>query len=91
MRAAHKSECRLGGQHTQDHISKSSAKSASRTRSEQALRTISGEQHARRYLARLEAQHAAPDELAACVAVLSDAVSLAGFCRVIEKALGVRS
>lgn len=57
----------------------------------QALRAINGEQQARRYLARLQAQHVDQDELAACVAMLSDAVSLAGFCRVIEKALGVRS
>jgi hypothetical protein len=59
--------------------------------SAQALRTISGEQAARDYLERLHAQRVEVDELAASVAMLRDAVSLAGFCRVIEKALGVRS
>jgi hypothetical protein len=59
--------------------------------SAEAPRTISGEQQARRYLARLQAQHVDQDGLVACVATLRDAVSLAGFCRVIEKALGVSS
>lgn len=58
--------------------------------SRQALRTIEGEQQARVYLARLQAQRVDVDELAATIAMLRDAVSLAGFCRVIEKALGVR-
>lgn len=59
--------------------------------SAQALRVISGEQAAHDYLARLQAQRVQVDELAATVAMLSDAVSLVGFCRAIEKALGVRS
>ena len=58
--------------------------------SAQALETINGEQAAHDYLERLHAQRVEVDELAASVAMLRDAVSLAGFCRVIEKALGVR-
>jgi hypothetical protein len=58
--------------------------------SAEALRTISGEQAAHDYLAKLHSERVEVDELAASVAMLRDAVSLAGFCRVIEKALGVR-
>ena len=64
--------------------------SAQPAHSRQALRTIDGELQARAYLERLQAQRVDVDELAATVAMLRDAVSLAGFCRVIEKALGVR-
>ena len=53
----------------------------------QALRVIEGESKAHAYLARLQAQQAAPDELAMIVSTLSGA-ALRGFCRVIEKALG---
>jgi len=55
----------------------------------QALRVIEGNQKAAQYLARLQAQQADPDELALIVAMLYGA-SLRGFCRVIEKALGVQ-
>jgi hypothetical protein len=55
----------------------------------QALRVIEGEGKARDYLARLHAQQADPDELALIVSMLYGA-TLRGFCRVIEKALGVR-
>lgn len=58
-------------------------------RSAQALRTIEGERKAAEYLERLQAQHADPDELALIVAMLYGA-ALRGFCRAIEKALGVR-
>lgn len=54
----------------------------------QALRVIEGEGKAAQYLARLQAQHANPDELALIIAMLYGA-ALRGFCRVIEKALGV--
>lgn len=54
----------------------------------QALRVIEGESKAAQYLARLQAQRADPDELALIVAMLYGA-TLRGFCRVIEKALGV--
>lgn len=56
--------------------------------SRQALRVIDGNNKAAQYLARLQAQQADPDELALIVAMLYGA-SLRGFCRVIEKALGV--
>ena len=55
----------------------------------QALRVIEGESKAAEYLARLHAQQAGPDELAATVSRLYGG-ALRGFCRVIEKALGVR-
>ena len=55
----------------------------------QALRVIEGERKAAQYLARLQAQQADPDELALIVSMLYGA-TLRGFCRVIEKALGVR-
>jgi hypothetical protein len=54
----------------------------------QALRVIDGESKAEQYLARLQAQQAHPDELALVVSMLYGA-TLRGFCRVIEKALGV--
>jgi hypothetical protein len=55
----------------------------------QALRVIEGERKAAAYLARLHAQQADPHELALIVCMLYGA-TLRGFCRVIEKALGVR-
>jgi hypothetical protein len=54
----------------------------------QALRAIEGEHKAAQYLARFHAQQADPDELALIVSMLYGA-TLRGFCRVIEKALGV--
>ena len=54
-----------------------------------ALRIIDGNNKAAQYLARLQAQQADPDELALIVAMLYGA-TLRGFCRVIEKALGVQ-
>jgi hypothetical protein len=54
----------------------------------QALRVIEGEDKATQYLARLYAQQADTDELALIVSMLYGA-TLRGFCRVIEKALGV--
>ena len=57
--------------------------------SRQALRVIEGNNKAAQYLARLQAQQADPDELALIVAMLYGA-TLRGFCRVIEKALGVQ-
>ena len=55
----------------------------------QALRVIEGEANAGQYLARLYTQQVDPDELALIVAMLYGA-TLRGFCRAIEKALGVR-
>ena len=52
------------------------------------MRVIEGEGKAAHYLARLQAQQADPDELALIVSMLYGA-ALRGFCRVIEKALGV--
>ncbi|MBK7261708.1 MAG: hypothetical protein IPI03_07380 [Rubrivivax sp.] len=49
---------------------------------------IEGECKAAQYLARLQAQQADPDELAVIVSMLYGAM-LRGFCRAIEKALGV--
>lgn len=54
-----------------------------------ALQVIDGESKAAQYLARLHAQQADPDELAVIVSMLYGA-GLRGFCRVIEKALGVQ-
>jgi len=56
---------------------------------EQALLVIEGEELASLYLARLRAQQVDPNELALMVSMLYGA-TLRGFCRVIEKALGVR-
>ena len=58
-------------------------------RAAQALRMIEGERRASQYLARLHSRHAEPDELALIVAILYGATPR-GFCRVIEKAVGVR-
>ena len=49
---------------------------------------IEGERKAHEYLARLQASHADPDELAVIVSMLYGA-TLRGFCRVLAKALGV--
>lgn len=54
----------------------------------QALRVIEGERKAHEYLARLQASHADPNELAVIVSILYGA-ALRGFCRVLAKALGV--
>ena len=54
----------------------------------QALRVIDGERKASQYMARLHAQQADPAELAVIVSMMYGA-TLHGFCRVIEKALGV--
>jgi hypothetical protein len=62
--------------------------SASAPRSAHALRIIEGDRKARDYLARLQAEQADPDELAVIVSMLYGA-TLRGFCRAIEKALGV--
>lgn len=59
------------------------------THAGQALRTIEGESKAREYIARLQAEQADPDELALIVSMLYGA-ALRGFCRVVEKALGVQ-
>jgi len=55
----------------------------------QALQVIEGEAKARQYLARLQAGQADPDELAVICSMLYSA-ALRGFCRAIEKALGVQ-
>jgi hypothetical protein len=57
--------------------------------SEQALLVIEGEELASLYLARLRTQQVDPNELALMVSMLYGA-TLRGFCRVIEKAMGVR-
>ncbi len=54
----------------------------------QALQVIEGEGKAAQFLARLQAEQAGPDELALIVSMLYGA-KLRGFCRAIEKALGV--
>ena len=58
--------------------------------SAQALRSIDGERLAAEYLARLDAEQTDPDEMAVIVSMLYGA-TLRGFCRVLEKALGVKS
>ena len=50
--------------------------------------TIEGEDYARAYLDRLQRGSVSPDDLAVLVAFLRGEM-LAGFCRLIEKALGV--
>lgn len=57
--------------------------------SAEALRTIEGERKAADYLTRLHAQQADPDELALIVSMLYGA-TLRGFCRALEKVMGVR-
>ncbi len=59
-------------------------------RSRQASRATEGKAMTIDHLAQLHAQCVDADELAALVAMLFDAVSLAEFCRVIDRALGVR-
>ena len=56
---------------------------------EHALLTVEGETEAAQYLARLQAPHADPDELALIVCMLYGA-ALRCVGRVIETALGVR-
>lgn len=56
---------------------------------EQALRVIEGEISATQYLTRLRADQAGPDELASTLSK-QFGPALCGFCRVIEKALGVQ-
>lgn len=58
-------------------------------RSGPALRVIEGETKARKYLARLHAQQAEPDELAVIVSMMYGA-TLRGFCAALTKALGGR-
>lgn len=57
--------------------------------SAQAALTIEGEAYARAYLERLQRGTVSPDDLAVLMAFLQGEM-LAGACRVIEKALGVR-
>ena len=57
--------------------------------STQAALTIEGEAYARAYLDRLKRGTVSPDDLAVLMAFLQGEM-LAGACRVIEKALGVR-
>ena len=57
--------------------------------SAQAALTIEGAEYARAYLDRLQSGMASPDDLAVLMAFLRGEM-LAGACRVIEKALGVR-
>ena len=61
---------------------------AGRCMSGRAVKTIEGEQQAAQFLARLQAQQADPDELAVLVSMLYGE-TLRGFCRALEKALGV--
>ena len=56
--------------------------------SEQALMAVIGGTKAAEYLARLQAQQADPDELAMILSMLYGA-TLRGFCRALEKAIGV--
>ena len=59
------------------------------THAGQALRVIEGQQIADAFLARLHAQQADPDELAVLLSMLYGP-TLRGFCRALEKAIGVR-
>lgn len=92
MTALQKSETRVlgGGAGFGAHMRSDSRHSLGRGRLVQAAHGVAGEKLAFDYLAQLHAQRVEVDELAAVVAMLRDAVSLAGFCRVIERALGVR-
>ena len=56
---------------------------------DQAALIIEGGDYGREYLERMRAGIAQPDELAVIVAFLRDGPVLNGFCRAIEKALGV--
>lgn len=92
MSALQKDEARVlgGGAAFRAHIKSNSGDSLGRMRVLQGRHQVAGEQLAFDYLARLHTQRVEVDELAAVVTMLRDAVSLAGFCRVIQKALGVR-
>lgn len=92
MTALQKGETRVlgGGAGFGAHIKSNSQHCLGGRRAVQAEHGVAGEKLAFDYLARLHAQRLEVDELAAVVAMLRDAVSLAGFCRVIERALGVR-
>lgn len=73
----------------QDSASAAEPHNTDLSRANQALCVIDGEGRAAQYLGRLQAQQADPDELALIVSMLYGA-ALRGFCRVIEKALGVQ-
>lgn len=73
----------------QENKQDDSPDSRSAPRAGQALRVIEGERKAAEYLACLHAEQFDPDELALIVSTLYGG-TLRGFCRVIEKALGVR-
>lgn len=91
MMAAQKSETPgVVAEGFRDFGTADSVNSPAMPRAAQALQVIDGENKAARYLARLHAQQAGADELAVTVSMLYGA-TLRGFCRVIEKALGVRS
>lgn len=51
------------------------------------VQTIEGEQKAREYIARLQAQQVDPDELAVIVSMMYGA-ALRGFCKVLTRAIG---
>ena len=78
------------GQSFQDGTRNENTDSQAAPRAGQALRVIEGANKAAQYLDRLQAQQADPDELAVIVSMLYG-TALRGFCRVIEKALGVQN
>ena len=78
------------GQGFQEGIRSEKPDSHAVPRAGQALQAIEGESKAAQYLTRLQAERADPDELALIVSMLYGATLRGGFCRVIEKALGVR-
>jgi hypothetical protein len=88
MTAPYKGESPVGAGLTRDQGKADDLHSAKTPVAAHALRVIEGERKAHEYLARLQASHADPDELAVIVAMLYGA-TLRGFCRVLAKALGV--
>lgn len=88
MTAPYKCESPVGAGLTREQGKADELDSAKAPSAAHALRVIEGERKAQEYLARLQASHADPDELAVIVSMLYGA-TLRGFCRVLAKALGV--
>lgn len=84
--ALHAEQAGAGTPEGDSHAAAGAADQAPPAAAGQALRTIDGETKAQRYLARLRADRAAPDELALAVAPLYGA-ELRGFCSTLRKAL----
>ncbi len=88
MTAPQKGESPVGAGLTREQGKADDLYSAKAPVAAHALQVIEGERKAHECLARLQASHADPDELAVIVSMLYGA-TLRGFCRVLAKVLGV--